>query len=684
MPTSAGILHRDLKPGNVLMDSAGRPHITDFGLARQFESDSQLTRTGAVVGTPSYMPPEQARGDKVLTTAADVYSLGAILYELLTGEPPFRAANPWEIVRQVLEDQPRSPRTLNPKIDRDLELICLKCLAKDPDARYGSAAALKADLDHWLAGEPLSIRAPAIGSLMRMWLRQNFGAVGWTVVVGLVFGLVGGTMAWYGTLQNDFAEFATAYDRLPGEKNAWLLSLDWRVPVGVIGTLFVLGILLSAFLGYITVLLVRPKNRQADIAAGLTMSLIAGVGWFITFVGPFSVYVGWGDDDASVFEYIAFRDAKAAHESLVYNYPDMKEVPEHERARLLRLKMSADMMVNARRGIWVGLFVSVVMCLAIGVAQTMAAGPLLRRSTWYAALIPYLEIGIAVATLMCIASSHLLFPMLVPVGFFNAWKILLFCGAVCFAIWAAVNRWHPAIRVIAFAVWMAVFVSILYYDVEHYPRVGNLQNHIARAAKLSAANPKSTRWKLDLGNWNTELGDYWWRNNRRNLSIAPYERALATYGPILKDGPQWAKDAVVRRVKNFLPRAIESYDDVGRHEDAGKLLAGYESSNATHWREMAPMIRRHTQSMLQDGSATAAECTDRVAKLVSSKLPDVDATEADALARRIADWILIPESWRVIGPFPGGNDGKGLDTAYSPEIDSSPKADYSVGDQTVA
>ncbi|MBA3834132.1 MAG: protein kinase [Chthoniobacterales bacterium] len=169
-----GILHRDIKPGNILLDAEGEPHLTDFGLARLVETESNLTRTTEVLGTPSYVAPEQASGNNLaLTSATDIYSLGAVLYQLLTGRPPFLGGTAYETVRLVLETDPRSPRLLNSNIDRDLSTICLKCLEKDPQHRYSSALALAEDLERWLRREPICARHAGFFIRGKKWLQRN-------------------------------------------------------------------------------------------------------------------------------------------------------------------------------------------------------------------------------------------------------------------------------------------------------------------------------------------------------------------------------------------------------------------------------------------------------------------------------------------------------------------------------
>ncbi len=185
-----GVLHRDLKPGNVLLTAEGRPKVMDFGLAKRLNDESGMTRTGVVMGTPSYMPPEQATGRvREIGPASDVYGIGAMLYEFLTGRPPFKAANALETVHQVIEEDPVPPRRLQPMTPRDLETICLKCLEKEPRKRYASAAELADDLARYRQGEPILARS--IGRVERVvrWCRRHPVAAG-TILTSVALSLV--------------------------------------------------------------------------------------------------------------------------------------------------------------------------------------------------------------------------------------------------------------------------------------------------------------------------------------------------------------------------------------------------------------------------------------------------------------------------------------------------------------
>ena len=205
-----GVLHRDLKPSNILIDPDGRPHVTDFGLAKQTSDDHGLTHSGAILGTPSYMAPEQAAGTRgQIGPASDVYSLGTILYAMLTGRPPFQAASPVDTVLMVLEQDPLPPRLVNATADRDLEMIALVALQKPPELRYPSALAMAEDLEAYLAGEPISARSGGISQVIARLFREthhatllrNWGLLWmWHSVVLLAICLVTNYMAWRGVV----------------------------------------------------------------------------------------------------------------------------------------------------------------------------------------------------------------------------------------------------------------------------------------------------------------------------------------------------------------------------------------------------------------------------------------------------------------------------------------------------
>jgi hypothetical protein len=203
-----GVLHRDLKPSNILIDEVGTPHVSDFGLAKRLEDDGSVTHTGAILGTPCYMSPEQAAGSRGdVGPTSDVWSLGAILYQMLTGRPPFQAATPMDTLLAVLEADPPVPRSLEPGVDRDLEMIALKSLQKPQDLRYATAADLAADLRSHLAGEPVAARRGGLSDVVARLFRETHHAVVlenwgllwmWHSVVVLALSVTTDLLAWQG------------------------------------------------------------------------------------------------------------------------------------------------------------------------------------------------------------------------------------------------------------------------------------------------------------------------------------------------------------------------------------------------------------------------------------------------------------------------------------------------------
>ena len=249
-----GVVHRDLKPSNILLDADEKPYVTDFGLVKVFEAESADTATGVIVGTPSYMPPEQAAArSSAVGPASDVYSLGAILYELLTGRPPFREDTPLETVMRVLVGEPPLPRTINRKIPRELELILLKCLAKTPDNRYPSAEELADDLERFRKRRTITAQPPHLWQRMARWVRREPAVASRLAVLGVFF-VIENTNYYFEQVVADFHAWMTILQMV------WLLgtlgfqqllrSERWSIPArfvwGAFDSVMLLAVLLVA------------------------------------------------------------------------------------------------------------------------------------------------------------------------------------------------------------------------------------------------------------------------------------------------------------------------------------------------------------------------------------------------------------------------------------------------------
>lgn len=273
---SHGVIHRDLKPSNILVDEEGQPYVSDFGLAKVRWPGSDMTATGVIAGTPSYMAPEQAAGHSAdVSPATDVYSLGAILYELLTGRPPFREENPLDTLVQVLDVEPTLPRQLNRRAPHGLELICLKCLAKSPADRYASAQALADDLERFMRGEELAVRPPNLPQRIGAWARREpalawrLGALGLFYLVEMV-NLAFGGVSWDFHVKMSILIALWAGVSIGFQQS--LKSSRWSLPAR-----FVWGTLDSVLL--LAVLLVAD-GVASPLIVGYPLLIVASSLWF--------------------------------------------------------------------------------------------------------------------------------------------------------------------------------------------------------------------------------------------------------------------------------------------------------------------------------------------------------------------------------------------------------------------
>lgn len=572
-----GILHRDLKPPNILLDPQGNPFVTDFGLARQMDSQRQLTQTGAVLGTPNYMAPEQASGTCDITTAADIYSLGALLYKIISGNPPFDADSTLDTLMQVLNESPVKPSE-HCKVDRCLEQICMKCLSKEPSQRYDTAAELASDLEKWLAGEPVSISSPSVASVTRVWLKQNFGRVAWALLIGPVFGIVSGMCLWYSTTHQNISEAVDTYNMLPSadRPNIWIPFDTPNWASALLMTIFAAAIV---FIGFITVIFVKPKNQGADLAAGAIVGVCATLAGFLCCLGSLGVLTNESNEKQVILDLV--REYDSDEFNLAYSkYPELEEFDKATQFKMLLDKQEYDRIFSVPQGVWLGVIASLSVYLFPSLFEAYAAGPILRKhKTWSRSLIPYIETAFPVAILMTIFavmfSTWLLYG---AVGVLPGWSLWLLFLLIVIAVIVRRRTWHWLVRFTVQGGVAALFIFFVVNDFLHVPSVSKNIARIQRTEAKLTQQPGDVQQLLRLSTDYSEYADVLASINRDDLAVETMEKAFS----IIDDIEEQDESSEIETVRlgrfraNMLINKARLLGGVGEFDDALEILIQVE------------------------------------------------------------------------------------------------------------
>ena len=674
-----GILHRDLKPGNILIDSDGEPYLTDLGLARQVGSDSHLTRTGAVVGTPSYMPPEQAAGSGDITTAVDVYSLGAILYELLTGRPPFRGDNVMVTLMQVIHDAPERP-SLSISTDRNLEMVAMKCLSKSPADRYVTAEAMADDLQRWLNGEPVSVRAPSFSVVARNWLRQNFGHAIWILIVGLLAGSLAGLGLWFATIQHDMDQIRSIYADMPSVE-APLTLAAWKTPDWAVIPFMVLFTSAIMFIGYFTAALARTKNRSADLAAGITVGIISAAAAFFVCFGTLCVIaMNFGNQDIQlVSKASAVPDGEMTEDvqNLLDEYPELASKSRGEQTQMMLRKIKADHLYQARNGILMGTLSCLILFLTAGVVETVMAGPIIRSSpnlghamgryvfSTYPFVVTTVIVGVHLTGVVVLGHHGIIW---------NWIRVLTFI-VLGLGMWAEIRRWHWGLRlplVMTIGVLFGIFFA---YSFSMMPVVASSHVDVNKRLRLARRNPDNMhladraihsilragvrlyehgyyrqadkRFVQSLEYIGSIPADSWSDDIRRQWQISVMNRANALRK---QKRITAASEFVLAKVSEypcdleFLERVVDFFVVIGDYETAQFVIADGVARSSEEWNALRELVcLAYPGATLDQLQAAWQSIMER-----SSLDPSIQS--------QLKAGALRPQVWRLLGPFQGEED----------------------------
>ncbi|MCE9567325.1 MAG: serine/threonine protein kinase [Planctomycetes bacterium] len=475
-----GILHRDLKPGNILIDSTGEPYVADFGLAKRLGEEGTTT-TGAILGTPAYMAPEQASG-KSVTTHTDVYALGAILYELLTGKPPFQSREIHLLLAQIRTDEPQPLAQLSPEVPRELELVCLKCLAKEASQRYASADEVGDELERWLRGEAVHVRAPGVISRIQLWARHNSRATFWVIVIGVVWGMFG--PQWPLSRKSAFSleQHFSVGSFFPEVSEGWGGLASWPFPAGSFALAMAIAGVLHLAVGMATYLATQSQSRAFQSRSAVAVAFLGGVIAFILHIAPTmlvrtAVQPTMGDLDLLARGFatreadprdsvpvdpdqvrwrpaIRTEEESLAHRKLLEQYPKLADAHEHDRGWLLLQKTRTVTMQGIHKGLTLGIILTLIYSSLVAVGGTLIAGYLVRLwGSPRAALLPYLEACVSLS-LGCYATIVLVDLLLRGYGLIGTFHLVILTLLSPVPLYAVLRGWDTQTRLQLYQVLM--------------------------------------------------------------------------------------------------------------------------------------------------------------------------------------------------------------------------------------
>ncbi len=521
-----GTLHRDLKPNNILLDDDGNPLVTDFGLAKLAEQDTDVTKTGVMMGTPGYMPPEQVSSGKNVTTAADVYSLGAILFAVLTGRAPFVGETAMETVMQVVQQEPPTVSSLNSSTPVELDLIVAKCLSRIPDERYDSANAMATDLENWLAGEPISIRAPSVATLAKQWMQRNIRLAATSLMIGVLVAFVATPICLVGFGQVGLP--GLIYEQLPSTDRPWLAGLRFGLPKidQSLGFLFiVLAVFLTSSAGAIAVAWLKPKTMNDAVGIGIISGVALGISLFLLLFGWLiggAVATSYTSMDLNLLTQLSTEKQDFDPQEMIrWRYPDLENASSEMQVRyVLRRKIIEDSQLM----FGIGNVFSAILTSMFFLPVVLTAGYYFRlqqrTGAFHKRLLGHLEF-VSVAVLLSLALVWLLvtlFSKLLPHGAFNGPEpsvlAMVFSTALSLLAIAAIwNFKHWSIR--------AGFIGLTFLFFAWFASqvlVGDrLDQDIQRL--LAAQNYRGVAERMDL---QTKQGGTWYGSSASAVVMAAF------------------------------------------------------------------------------------------------------------------------------------------------------------------